>query len=329
MFESMSLSEIVDSCDNLHDFRSEVLPRLTEFREQWKQKINELISNSGLSKTDFASRCGVSRQAQYKWLNGSLPKSHEDYIRIGFAAGLSIDEMDSFLQTYGGYSGLYSRSLEDSVFLFVLNSKEIPHSFQNCETILKSIREEMLHNKSYSADSTMGTLTLRHSLLGLRNERDLLIFILNHVNSYKKKYFKLYDYIDAFLISNSMDPVYDKPMSLNFLADEQQWPASLRQTVYQIRSHEWFPLRKKLISLGLYLNMNVDQINTMLELAQMEPLSIDNFLECILIYAVNDAELNDLICQDGCTDLLDHVISVLFSLQIDNAEEFFSDYESK
>ena len=183
--------------------------------------------------------------------------------------------------------------------------------------------------QKYSATSTIGTLTLRHSLLGLRNEEDLLVFILTHVNSYKKKYYKLYDYIDAFLISNSMDPVSNRPVSLNFLAEEQQWSASLRQAVYQIRNHEWFPLRKKLISLGLYLNMNVDQINTMLELAQMEPLSVQNFLECILIYAVNDADLNNIICQDGCTDLLDYVKSVLFSLQIENAEEFFSDYDSR
>ena len=86
-------------------------------------------------------------------------------------------------------------------------------------------------------------------------------------------------------------------------------------------------MRKKLITLGLYLNMTVDQINTMLELAQMEPLSVSNPVECAMIYAINDADLNDLICPDGGTELLEYVQEVLQKIEIEGVEEIFCDLE--
>lgn len=327
MFDSMSLAEIVESCDNLEDFQENVIPCLKEFREQWKEKIRELIEESGLTKSSFAEKCGVSRQAQHKWLNGAIPKSREDYIKIGFAAGLGIEKIDQLLKKYGGYSGLYSRSLEDSVCLFVLNSDELLHDYETCEMILKNINEEMKQANKYSTEVTMGTVTIRHNLLGLRNEEELILFILTHINSYQKKYYKLYDYIEAFIVANSMDPLTFTPVSLNFLAEEQHWSSSLKQAVYQIRNKEWFPMRKKLITLGLYLNMTVDQINTMLELAQMEPLSVSNPVECAMIYAINDADLNDLICPDGGTELLEYVQEVLQKIEIEGVEEIFCDLE--
>ena len=120
MFEDMSLAELVESCDNLEDFQNEVVPCLTEFREQWKDEISNLIAESGRTKAEFAEKCQVSRQAQHKWINGAIPKSREDYVRIGFAAGLGIDRINQLLKKYGGYCGLYSKSLEDSVYLFVV-----------------------------------------------------------------------------------------------------------------------------------------------------------------------------------------------------------------
>ena len=171
----------------------------------------------------------------------------------------------------------------------------------------------------------MGTVTVHSNLLRLHNEEELIRFILNNVNSYQKKYYRLFDSIEAYILANSMDLVTNKPLSLHFLSDEQNWSSSLRQTVYQIRQKTWFPLRKKLIVLGLYLNMTVDQINDTLELAQMEPLSITNPTECALIFAVTDAELNDKICLDGGTELVEYVKQVLQTLHIGDAEDMFSD----
>lgn len=325
MTDSSQLYSIVESCDNLEDFQAEIMPYLEDFKQQWIEKITELAAQSGLSRADFAHRCGVSRQSLHKWMNGAIPKAREDYIRIGFASGMSFREMDDFLRKYGRYSGLYPKSLEDSVCIFVLNSQEIPHTFQSFETILKNIRSELEQASLMDRESTMGTVTVRSNLLGLRNEEELAMFIIKHVNTYRTKYYRLFDSIEAYLVANSLDVVTNKPLSVNFLADEQKWSASLKQTVYQIRQKTWFPLRKKLILLGLYLNMTVDQLNDTLKLAQMEPLSITNPMECALIFAVTDAELNDKICLDGGTELVEYVKQVLQTLHIGDAEAMFSD----
>lgn len=325
MIDSEKLYSIVDSCDNLEDFQTEIMPYLEDFKMQWVEKITELVEQSGMTKSDFAHQCGVSRQSLHKWTHGAIPKSREDYIRIGFAAGLSLSEMDSFLKRFGRYSGLYPKSMEDSACIFVLNSPDIPHTFHSWESILKNIRSELEQSTLMGRETTMGTVTVHSNLLRLHNEEELIRFILNNVNSYQKKYYRLFDSIEAYILANSMDLVTNKPLSLHFLSDEQNWSSSLRQTVYQIRQKTWFPLRKKLIVLGLYLNMTVDQINDTLELAQMEPLSITNPTECALIFAVTDAELNDKICLDGGTELVEYVKQVLQTLHIGDAEDMFSD----
>lgn len=48
--------------------------------------------------------------------------------------------------------------------------------------------------------------------------------------------------------------------------------------------------------------MNMDEINEMLLLAKMEPLYIMKPIECIYIYALSEAELDDVI-YEGTDDL--------------------------
>lgn len=75
MIDSEKLYSIVDSCDNLEDFQTEIMPYLEDFKMQWVEKITELVEQSGMTKSDFAHQCGVSRQSLHKWTHGAIPKS--------------------------------------------------------------------------------------------------------------------------------------------------------------------------------------------------------------------------------------------------------------
>ena len=65
------------------------------------------------------------------------------------------------------------------------------------------------------------------------------------------------------------------------MAQIQGWSSSLRQCVSAINQNKWYPTRNKVISLGLHLSMDHEQIDELLELAHMEPLCAKNAREIL------------------------------------------------
>jgi hypothetical protein len=120
----------------------------------------------------------------------------------------------------------------------------------------------------------------------------------------------------------------DRPISFHELATEMQWSSSLRHCISQIRGRRWFPLRNKIISLGLHLNMETSAINRMLEYAQMEPLYPKNPIEAAVIWAINEAVLNSWdgrIEQSGSDQLRLFVKDVLIRLELAESEFLIDD----
>lgn len=317
------LQEKVVQCDELESFQ-ELLSHLPEESNKWKEKINRIIKDNGYSKTEFAGLCKVSRTAVSKWCNGSIPNGRDDFIRIGFAAHYSLAELNAFLQRYGKYPALYAKSLEDSVYIFILNSESLPHTYAYCENIMLRIKEEMC-GLSSDQKTYYDTEELNNRLLSLESIDMLINFVKSHAAIYQSAYAKLYATINAFVELNNCDFVTGEIYSIDFLARVQHWSSSFRQCISEIRQNKWFPMRRKIIALGLHLNMTTNQINEILCLAQMEPLYAKNIVESAIIYAVEDADTNNLICCDGGTELCDHVRGILERLNIQDAEKLLND----
>lgn len=317
--------ELVFHSDNLEDFKREVLSQLRCDRAVWREKISEIISESGSSRETFAALCGVSRQSVAKWCNGSLPSSRDDYIRIGFAANYTLSEMNAFLKRYGRYPELYAKSLEDTVYIYALNSSDCPHTYDFCRETIAAIKARM-ESVDETGKSVYSTVQLSKELSKVRSLPELVSFIESNAAEYRNAYAKLYAYVEAFLAANSASGVEDGvSYSVNFLANEQGWTSSLRQCVSAIRQKKWFPLRRKVIALGLHLNMTTEQINEMLGFAKMEPLYLKNPVEAAIVYAVEDADVNDLICCDGGMELCEHVRETLEELEIADIDLLLND----
>mgnify|MGYP002508233651 CR=1 FL=1 len=95
----------------------------------WSEKIQEIMARQHYTPQALATLCGVSRSGVVRWLEGSIPGRRDTFIRIGFAAEYDLSEMNKFLQRYGRYNQLYAKSLEDSVYIFVLNSETLHSPF--------------------------------------------------------------------------------------------------------------------------------------------------------------------------------------------------------
>ena len=130
-FETRLIREEIGRCEDLDELKARIFPLLQSQQELWMQKMQEILAESGLTKSAFAKRCRVSRVSVDKWCKGAIPKNRETFLRIGMAAEYDLEKMNQLLRRYGQYPELYSKSLEDCVCIYVLNHRVEMDGFGN------------------------------------------------------------------------------------------------------------------------------------------------------------------------------------------------------
>lgn len=320
-YSTGKLYDFVARSESLEEYKA-LLVRLADQRESWVGVVNKIMEANSLSAKRMGELCGVSRQSVQKWLKGSVPKKRETYIKIGFAAGYDLEQMNHFLQRYGGFNKLYPKCLEDSVYIFVLSSDCIEHSYKSCEQIIQMLKDEMSSDNDNDDLDSYTTSALEFNFTNMKSLQEMLVFVAENSEVYRQQYIKLYDYIEEFIQKNLLPDGDDNVFQL---ANSQQWSSSLRQCVSNISQRKWYPQRNKIISLGIHLNMDADEINHMLDLAQMEHLCAKSPFESAIIYALENAKLEDMIYCDGTDDLCLYVKNILLSLNIEGAEAFMEE----
>ncbi len=323
-FDTGKLFDRILICEDLEEFRQNILDSVVSQQIMWKEKIKEIIEENNYTKVQLAKLCGVSRITVNGWCSGAVPKQRETFIRIGFAARYDLSKMNILLTRYGRYPELYPKSLEDSVCIFVLSSKEMPHTYERYQMILNTIKIKMNIENTKTA-YIHETKEALNKILELSTEQEFKEFADKNAYIYKNQYNKLYAYIEAFLRVNKYIEADNASRSTHFLANGQQWSSSLRQCVSAIHQKKWYPMRTKIISLGLHLNMDTDQINEMLKHAHMESLYAKNPFESAIIYALENAKLEDMIFCDGTDTLCIYVKNILKELQIPDTEFFLDE----
>ena len=249
--ETKYIKEEIEKCEELSDLKERILPMLMSQQELWAEKIREVIEESGCSKTAFAKKCNVSRVAVDKWCKGAVPRNRETFLRIGLAAGYDLARMNQLLARYGRYPELYSKSLEDCVCIYVISSP--------------------------------GDVDIAERLAQVHGEDALAQFIYDNIAAFSTAYQKFYAYVKMYVTIN-----YQRySSSIANLADGQGWSSSLKQCVSAIRQNKWYPTRNKILSLGLHLSMDREQIDEMLTLAHMEPLCAKNPFESVIIFILD------------------------------------------
>ena len=316
------LYDVASRSESIEEYKK-LLVSIADQKKNWTQIINQIVSDNAYSASEFGKVCGVSRQAAQKWMNGAVPKKRETFIRIGFAAHYNLEQMNYFLQRYGRCNKLYPKCLEDSVYIFVLNSDTIEHTYQSCQSIIDLLKVELTTTEEDNQNESYETIALLESLSSLSTLPEMLAFVAENTSVYRDQYSKLYTYVEDFIQRNLLSDGIEEDSVYN-LANSQQWSSSLRHCVSEISQKKWYPDRNKIISLGIHLNMDVDQINKMLELAQMEELCAKNPFENAIIYALENAQLEDVIYTDGTDTLCVYVRRVLESLDYSGVD-FFMD----
>lgn len=332
--ETGLLNQSLEYIGDPEELKNQYLSSVRQLSIAWSEKIQEIMARQHYTPQALATLCGVSRSGVVRWLEGSIPGRRDTFIRIGFAAEYDLSEMNKFLQRYGRYNQLYAKSLEDSVYIFVLNSETLPHTYATCQELLERIRSHLQQPEAVLVGfKETGLLSL--DLLSLETPDELEQFIQDNLGQYLSAFSKLYDRVWSHITALNWDYMKQNStdrrdtFSVKQLADTQGWSASLRRCVSEIRQRKWFPQRTKIISLGLHLNLNREMIDELLELAHMEHLCAKNPVEGAIIFAVMDADVSELIpdpeLRDASTDLCEHVRVVLEQLELPDAGELIQD----
>ena len=325
--ETVLIKEEISRCEDLEDLKQIVLPKLHTQKEEWSRRIKEIIEESGLTKSRFADLCGVSRVSVDKWCKGSIPKNRETFLRIGMAAGYSREKMDRLLQRYGQYPALYSKSLEDCVCIYVIDHDHGEGAIEKYQYILNKIKESIIRDDSAEAVANVTTEKFDAELSRVQGEDGLEQFIADNIAMFSNAYHRFYAYVKMNIAANYMEPAYAG--SIFEMAEVQGWSSSLRQCVSAIRQNKWYPTRNKIISLGLHLSMDHEQIDEMLELAHMEPLCAKNIVESVIMFILDDASLNDMLNIDSedydPDELCNYAREILSSLNLPEVGDFISE----
>lgn len=289
------LYNAITKCEDINDMRI-LMDRHNEYFTNWKAFINYLLDSGGYTYTSFARRCGMSRNTIISWCeNGKIPRNREQFIRIGFAVNMSLDDINHFLQRYGKYPRLNAKNIEDAVVIFSLCNHldynqccELKEHFSSilCDVLKK--RKSTI-NKDFLYFST-GQLELE--LISIKTLSSFERFVEKNAKAFANSYVKLVDFIDSYIALNTSSS-YETHGTLNaFLKERIDNPAIIagfNTMISKLRCYGTIPSRIKLIALGIHFGMTPDDISFMLCLAGMEPLCAKDKLESIIIFAAECA----------------------------------------
>ena len=324
MLETEFIKDEISGCESFGELKQRVLPLLVTQKEQWAKKISEIIEINGYSKTSFAEICKTSRQTVDKWCKGAIPKNRETFLTIGMAANYDVEQMNQLLQRYGRYPELYSKSLEDCVCIFVLENDYGKEALSKYRYILNKIKENLIRDDLGERED-LSTVKFDEKLFAVKDEDELERFITENISMFTYAYHKFYAYVKMCITAN-----YDRNQTTVYdMANDQEWSSSLKQCVSAINQNKWYPTRNKIISLGLHLNMELDQIDKMLRYAHMEPLCAKNIFESVIMFVLKDASSGGMLNRDSelfyQNELCEYARDILSELDLPEIESFLSE----
>jgi DNA-binding transcriptional regulator YiaG len=315
-YTTRTLDYKVSGYGDFEALKAEILEEMPTRKMMWADKINQIVRDSGFTVAQFAKLCNVSVGMVRNWRNGVIPQNRDTFIRIGFAVGYDLEQMNDFLTRYGYCHDLYSKDLDDTACIFVLQSKNLPHTYENCE-ILRQHLECAKNDFAAYQYPVYSTEKMDADISLVSTEDDLLRYVRENAASYAEAHEKFYSYVEFYLDANRAYEEEDEKHSLvtrympiQELAQEQNWSSSLRKCISQIKGGYWPLRRNKILSLGLHLNMSRIMFDQMLSCAHMRGLYARNPAEAILIFALEEYQMDvpdERIIQDGSSELRDRV----------------------
>lgn len=276
----------IDRCETVAD----VLALLGEpegWNAPWQDFFAALLDGSGLSYSRFAAQSGLSRNTIKAWRLGTgAPRSRDSFLKVGFGASMTPEAVSGMLSRYGGYCGLNPRDPFDAACIFCLRRRAgagIDYRYADAAALYR----RLLPEPPPADRSALSTTKLSAHLAAIDTEAAFAGFIQAYGTELCARKLKLERFLGDFLTMRRLEAARDGGGSLHSL----QLPARVEKQLSALKRHGIVPRRRDLIALGLHLGMTLTEADAMLEYAGMEPLSVRDRLEAVVIYALQQLAL--------------------------------------
>lgn len=280
---TFDVNEQVSKCESLAELQ-EILSKNSSYYHNWKQYINRLVERKHLNYVQLAKVCHCSRNTVKKWCReGAMPQNRETFLKIGLGMQLSLPEFNELLSRYGKYPRLYGKNMEDAVCIFVIQHYPEDGDAYECYLQLKQHLLKRMKEYTGGENGPKDTMEIEEKLMTQKSKETFEQFICENRKSYEESYQKLSEFIQMF--------VEAKEENIHRFVQTNSLPVSYEKMLSALRQRRECPNRLKMILLGVNLNMSMEQINYMLSLAYMKPMCAKDNLECIIMYAVENAYL--------------------------------------
>lgn len=299
---------ILRECEDLEEMLTEA-QRILKTHANWKQFFNEELAKRNLTVNKFSRICGVSYNTVKKWSDGTLPKTRDNFIKIGLSLRYSVRDINRLLNRYGKYSSLYPKAWEDAICIFIVNNyqsdskvnlvKKFDELTLKYSMVIKGSKG--LPGCEMKAD---GTAAMLNELGKMDDEKDFDDFMKDHISSFADSHGKLIRFIDDFVAAvddrselqiiggtqnDENKNIFKKDQDVASYAGyrrNKHFRTVCDTQLSKLRNYRELPTRRNLIILGICLNMGLEEVNKLLSLANMEPLCPKDTVECMLIYVL-------------------------------------------
>lgn len=282
---TFDMYEEIIHCEEIDELK-DILDKYSSYYTRWRDYINDILLRNHLSYEKLGNICGFSKNTIKSWVKeNKLPKNREKFIKFGLGLRCNLHEMNHILQRYGKYPGLYSKSLEDAVCIYVISHYPKDESISAYQMYIdlkdKFLEKIKIKNKRQFPDTTMrDSLDMEKSIVRSRDEDDFSEFVKRNEVEFINSYYKLVDYITSFVKAENMGDSYHS------LVVGKELDKGYEKMISNLKNWGEVPNRHRLINLGIRLNMTLVEMNQMLSYANMEKLCPKDKLECIILFVL-------------------------------------------
>lgn len=283
---------VSQSIDTVEDLQT-LLRGLSSHQIRWKQYINQIVTLSGLSYEKFGKQTGFSKNTVKSWCRfGNMPQSREGFIKLGMGLRMNLEEINHLLVRYGQYGKLYPKSLEDAIAEFVIRQygrRTVPNPYAyycDLKTYYCARIRTKADRKTSKAGYMVATLEIKERLQLLNTEDEFEQFLLENRENFLVSYKKLVDFLETYLTS---ERAINRCDSNHYLLQLKQLHSGYEKMISKLRHYGEVPNRKKLITLGISLNLTLEEMNRMLAYAGMEPLCAKDKMEAVIMFTLINA----------------------------------------
>lgn len=288
--KTIDMYEQIINCEEIDELK-EIIDKYSPYYSAWRDYINDILLRNSLSYEKLGKICGFSKNTIKSWVkDNKVPKSREMFIKFGLGLRCNLHEMNYILQRYGKYPKLYPKSLEDAICIFVIShypkgESENPYKIYNLmkQRFMEEIKTK--NKRRFLIDSEKDTLEMEKSIVDMKGVDEFAVFIKQNEVEFMNSYYKLLDYITAFIKAENMGSSYHS------LVVGKDMDKGYEKMISNLRNWGEVPNRRRLINLGISLNMSLTEINQMLSYANMEKLCPKDKLECIILFVLANIDV--------------------------------------